>query len=167
MKLHLALLAALATAAPVTAQDAPAAAVLKDLKGSDAGTAKFSSTTSGVLLELDLQGLPPNAWVAVHIHQTGDCDPTTGYESAGPHFNPAEVEHGYVSATGPHAGDMPNQRADEEGAIRAQIFAPLIMLTGGEPDIRGKAIVVHAKPDDYHSQPAGNAGDRLLCGIIE
>ena len=121
----------------------------------------------GVLIEMEVHGLPLNSWVAVHVHETGDCDPNTAYEFAREHFNPTGAEHGYRSERGPHVGDLPNQYVDEKGFLRAQTFSNFLTLGGGEPDVRGKALIVHAEPDDYETQPSGHAGDRIACAVIE
>ena len=137
-------------------------------EGEASGTAEISGTASGgVLIRMEVTGLPAGEWVAVHFHETGTCDHTTNHESAGGHFNPGSMEHGYNAAGGPHAGDMPNQNVDADGALRAEIFNDKVTLEEGENSIRGRALMVHAKADDYKSQPSGDAGDRLACGVIE
>ena len=106
-------------------------------------------------------------WVALHIHETGACDPTSSHESAGGHFNPNEGEHGFLAADGPHAGDMPNQYVGDDGVMRAQVFNGMVTLKEGDNGIRGRAIVIHAGFDDYRTAPAGGAGDRLACAVIK
>lgn len=156
---------ALFLAAPAAAQEAQAQFI--DIKGQPAGSAMLTTTPGGVLIAAEITGLPPESWVAFHIHETGTCDPATGHESAGGHFNPAGTEHGYLSGTGPHAGDMPNLWVDAQGVVRAQVFNPFVVLTEGENLARGRALMIHAGADDYRSQPAGGAGDRLACAVIE
>lgn len=146
---------------------ADATASFVNKAGMKSGSATLTSTPQGVLIEIEVSGLPPSGWVAFHVHETGSCDHATGHESAGGHFNPAEAEHGYLSSTGPHAGDMPNVWVDAEGVARAQVFNPLITLTDGDVGVTGRALMIHAKPDDYGSQPSGAAGERLACGVIE
>ncbi len=156
-----------ALAAPATAQEVLTARL--DFVGSDgvpAGTGTVSALPTGVLFEIEVRGLTGGGWVAVHVHETGSCDPAGGHESAGGHFNPADVPHGYRSDGGPHAGDLPNQYVPADGILRAQIFAPLLTLGAGETDVRGRAMIVHAGSDDYRSQPSGGAGDRLACAPI-
>lgn len=158
----------LCLAGAAAAQDSPAAkASFLDPQGQPAGVAQLDSTQGGILISLEVSGLPPQSWVALHIHETGTCDAATHYESAGGHFNPAGTEHGFRSATGPHAGDMPNLWVDAEGVARAQVFNPFVVLTEGETLVRGRALMIHAGPDDYVSQPSGGAGDRLACAVIE
>lgn len=139
-----------------------------DAAGQANGTAKLTAIASGgVLIELEATGLPPSTWVAFHVHETGQCDHATGHESAGGHFNPGSKEHGYQSANGPHAGDMPNQYVGADGAVRAQVFSHSVTLDEGDTGIVGRALMIHAKADDYKSQPSGDAGERIACGVIE
>jgi Cu-Zn family superoxide dismutase len=105
----------------------------------------------------------------VHIHQTGACDPATGFKSAGDHYVPRDAEHGFQVESGPHAGDMPNQWASDEGLLRADVVNPHVTLGDGEAtlfDTDGSAIVVHSGLDDYESQPSGNAGQEIACAVI-
>jgi len=136
-------------------------------KGEDTGKASLSTTPSGVLINVEIKGLPASQWVAFHVHETGSCDAASHHESAGGHFNPGGKEHGYEAANGPHAGDMPNQYVGADGVLRAQVINDAVTLDKGETGIVGRALMVHAKPDDYKTQPSGAAGDRLACGVIE
>lgn len=162
------LLSGNALAQEATENAATATTSFVDGEGNASGNAELTAVASGgVLIELEITGLPADEWVAFHVHETGSCDHTTGHESAGDHFNPGSTEHGYMAANGPHAGDMPNQYVGEDGAIRAQIFNGMVTLDEGETGIKGRALMVHANADDYESQPAGDAGDRLACGVIK
>lgn len=145
---------------------APAArAALIDLEGNAAGFAEFFATPSGVLIRAQLEGLPPGV-KGFHIHEVGECVPP--FESAGGHYNPTDVEHGFFSESGPHAGDMPNIEAPDSGAVTVEVLNPFIRLEEGDVfDEDGASLMVHSGPDDYASQPAGDAGDRIACGIIE
>ena len=136
-------------------------------KGEDAGKADLSTTPAGVLINVEIKGLPASQWVAFHVHETGTCDAASHHESAGGHFNPDGKEHGYEAANGPHAGDMPNQYVGADGVLREQVINDAVTLDKGEAGIVGRALMVHAKPDDYKTQPSGAAGDRLACGVIE
>ncbi|MFD1913014.1 superoxide dismutase family protein [Halodurantibacterium flavum] len=159
-------LAALLVAAPAIAQEASATFLSPD--GTELGTATLSEAAEGgVLVTLDVGGLPPSAWVAFHVHETGECDPETDHESAGGHFNPDDSAHGYFAEGGPHAGDMPNQYVDGDGMLRAEVFNSYITLAEGETSVMGRALMIHADPDDYESQPTGDAGDRIACAVIE
>ncbi|KAA0969780.1 superoxide dismutase family protein [Aureimonas fodinaquatilis] len=138
-----------------------------DAEGKPSGAATLTSTSTGVLIELEVNGLPSEEWVAFHVHETGSCDHTTGHDSAGGHFNPADVEHGYMTETGPHAGDMPNIYVPASGTAKAQVFNSLVALDDSENGIVGRALMIHANADDYSSQPSGDAGNRLACAVIE
>ncbi len=138
-----------------------------DMNGEQNGTATLTGTDQGVLIELEVSGLPAGEWVAFHVHETGECDHSTDHESAGGHFNPTDAEHGYLAEGGPHAGDMPNQYVGADGVLRAQVFNTMVTLDDGEAGILGRSLMIHGGTDDYVSQPAGDAGDRYACAVIE
>lgn len=150
---------------PALAQETANATFL-NMAGEQNGTATLTQTSEGVLIELEVTGLPPDQWVGFHVHETGTCDHETDHESAGGHFNPTDAEHGYLAADGPHAGDMPNQYVGADGMLRAQVFNHRVALEG-ENAIRGKALMIHGGQDDYSSQPSGDAGNRQACAVIE
>ncbi|MDM9619955.1 superoxide dismutase family protein [Rhizobium sp. S96] len=162
-------IAAIAVAGVAAAQDRQTAIanfVGKD--GKEDGRASLTAAAGGgVLIEVEVSGLPANKWVAFHVHETGKCDAATHHESAGKHFNPTSAEHGLLAASGPHAGDMPNQYVGQDGVLRAQVFNGMVSLDGKKDGIRGRALMIHANSDDYRSQPAGGAGERLSCGVIK
>lgn len=146
-----------------------AVAALYDAKGAHVGDARFTQTAQGVEIHVRAKDLPPGVH-AVHVHESGKCEAQTGFNSAGAHFNPTGKEHGKLSPNGPHAGDMDNQTADAKGVMDIRIVNPHVSLQAGANslfDADGSALVIHAKADDYTSQPAGNAGDRIACGVIE
>jgi Cu-Zn family superoxide dismutase len=150
------------------AQERPSAtAKFINMAGEENGSAKLTGTEGGVLIEIEVTGLPASRWVGFHVHETGSCDPATGHESAGGHFNPTEAKHGYNVDGGPHAGDMPNQYVGADGTLRAQVFNGSVRLDEGETSIRGKALMIHGGQDDYESQPSGDAGNRQACAVIE
>jgi superoxide dismutase, Cu-Zn family len=164
--------ALLAVAAPVlgaAAKKAHAVAHMKDLDGKDVGQVDFAQTGHGVLITFDLRGLPPGAH-GVHVHTSGNCDAKVKFTSAGPHFAPEPAKlHGFMTKGGPHPGDLPNQWAAGDGTMHASTISNMFSLGNGKKSIfdrDGAAIVVHAKGDDYASQPAGNSGDRIACGVI-
>lgn len=168
MNRFLATVAALALAGTAAAQSGPTAtASFVDPDGRVNGSADLTQTTAGVLIELEVSGLPTDSWVAFHVHEVGTCDPEVDHESAGGHFNPGDADHGYHVDGGPHAGDMPNQYVPADGVLRANVFNSFVSLDGGENAIRGRALMIHAEADDYESQPSGDAGDRIACGRIE
>jgi len=120
----------------------------------------------GVRITGEIGGLAPGSTHAIHIHEKGDCSAADA-TSAGGHFNPAQQPHGRVGSGPHHGGDMDNFVADARGVARVDVHALGVSLGGGDTDIGGRAIVVHAMPDDYVTQPAGNAGARVACGVIQ
>jgi len=130
------------------------------------GIVSFSVTPRGVRVEADIKGLAPGNH-GFHIHEIGDCSSPDG-KSAGGHFNPADVPHAGPEAEVAHAGDLGNLEADENGQARITIMSSRVTLGDGAPtDIMGRAVIVHADPDDLESQPTGAAGGRVACGVIE
>lgn len=137
-------------------------------EGTEIGVAKLSETPHGVLIEFSTKGIPAGKH-GFHIHQTGSCK-TPDFKSAGGHYKPREHKHGFKVSEGYHAGDMPNQFAGEGKTLQGQVFNPHVTLSKGEAtllDEDGSALVVHAGPDDYESQPSGAAGGRIACAVIE
>jgi Cu-Zn family superoxide dismutase len=131
------------------------------------GTLGVTAMEGGVRITGELGGLQRGGTHAIHIHEKGDCSAVDG-TSAGPHFNPAAQPHGRVGHGAHHGGDMDNLRADAKGVARVDVQARGVTLGGGgSTDILGRAVIVHAVADDYTSQPAGNAGARVACGIIK
>jgi Cu-Zn family superoxide dismutase len=162
-------LAAGLVAAPALAQpQRTATAAFVDLQNNQVGQAQLTESANGVLIRLSLTQLATGPH-AVHIHETGSCEPSTNFESAGGHFAPEGRAHGFLAEGGPHAGDLPMQWASTEGFLRADIFTDRVTLGDGETsllDDDGSAIVIHAGVDDYQSQPSGNAGDPVACAVI-
>jgi Cu-Zn family superoxide dismutase len=140
---------------------------LKDSGGKAVGDVDLVQTPAGVLIKLQIKGLTPGEH-AFHVHAVGKCE--APFESAGPHFNPANHKHGMMSGEG-HAGDMPNLHVPQSGELSVEIVNAAISLEKGKPnsvfDNDGSALVIHAKSDDYKTDPAGNAGDRIACGVIQ
>ncbi|HZH44022.1 MAG TPA: superoxide dismutase family protein [Lysobacter sp.] len=120
----------------------------------------------GVHLSGEIGGLTPNGTHALHIHEKGDCSAADA-SSAGGHFNPNAAPHGRAGQGAHHAGDMDNIVADARGVARVNAHARGVTLgDGGIADVAGRAVIVHAQADDYRTQPTGNAGARLACGVI-
>ena len=157
--------AALALGSPAVAAGS-ATASLKDASGKEVGKATLTETPSGVLIRLDLTGAPSGEH-AFHIHAVGKCEPPD-FKSAGPHFNPGAAKHGLENPEGPHAGDMPNLHVPGDGKLSVEVLNQAVTLGGKSAllDADGSALVIHAGVDDYQTDPAGNAGDRIACGII-
>jgi len=129
------------------------------------GEASFTEENNGVAVEASVSGLAPGKH-GFHIHENGSCD--DGGKAAGGHFNPDKVMHGYMPKDGmqhAHPGDMGNLEAGSDGKASLKVFLPGVSLTGDKYNVMGKAVVVHEKPDDF-SQPTGNAGGRIGCGVI-
>jgi superoxide dismutase, Cu-Zn family len=132
-----------------------------------AGKIEFVSRGDQLQLVGTVTGLEPSAEHGFHIHENGDCSAPDG-SSAGGHFNPTSKPHGNPDTASHHAGDARNIRADAQGKAKVDVTLTDVTLTdGSQTDVLGKAIVIHAKPDDYKSQPAGNSGARIACGVIQ
>lgn len=158
---------ALVAAAAIPASAAELAnAKIKDSSGLAVGDADLVQTEAGVLIKLQLKGVKPGEH-AFHIHAVGKCD--APFETAGGHFNPTHAHHGIMSGEG-HAGDMPNLHVPQSGDLSVEVLNRQVTLDKGKPnslfDADGSSLVIHAKADDYKSDPAGNAGDRIACGVI-
>jgi len=129
------------------------------------GTVTFHQVGDKVRVSATLSGLKPDAEHGFHVHEKGDCGSGDGM-SAGGHYNPAGKAHG-SQATDHHAGDMPNVKSDSYGNAAASFEVSGLTIGSGAADIVGKGLIVHRDPDDYKSQPAGNAGPRLACAVIK
>jgi Cu-Zn family superoxide dismutase len=146
-----------------------AAAAFVDVNGREIGAATLKETPHGVLIEAHLDNLPPGEH-AFHIHETGKCETATQFKSAGDHYAPRSRKHGYLAQGGPHAGDMPNQFAGKDGMLHASALNTQVTLSKGPAtlfDADGSSLIVHAKRDDYASQPSGDAGDRIACAVVK
>jgi Cu-Zn family superoxide dismutase len=153
------------TACQVFQETPSASAVLQSKSGSNLnGSVSFSQSGMKVLVTGTFSGLKPNAEHGIHIHEKGDCSSLDAI-SAGGHFNPANAKHGNVQSASHHAGDMPNIMSDANGNANYKATLSNFSLVGDQ-SIIGRAVVVHRDPDDYQSQPAGNSGPRIGCGLI-
>jgi Cu-Zn family superoxide dismutase len=151
----------------VATDRAAAGAAYADVRGSDGqllGRLTITPTGAGTRVQGTLQGLPPGTH-ALHVHAVGQCTPP--FTSAGPHFNPENVPHGLASAQGGHAGDLPNVEVGQDGRASVDVTGRgRLDGANGLLDADGAALVVHAAADDGVTDPAGNAGARIACGVI-
>lgn len=142
-------------------------AVLIDPEGKQIGNVAISEVAQGVRIFAQADDVPPGVH-AFHIHETGQCDPPD-FQSAGGHYNPTGMQHGWDNPQGPHAGDFPNVHVHEDGKLAVEYFTNAVTLGEGETtlfDEDGSAIVMHEGADDYQTDPAGDAGARIACGVI-
>jgi Cu-Zn family superoxide dismutase len=144
-----------------------ATAELKNAKGDVIGTANLWEDASGVRVVTQVRGLSPGRH-GFHIHAVGKCDPPE-FTTAGGHFNPGGKKHGLKNPAGPHAGDLPNLEVGADGTGRQEQVTKLVTLGSGPTslfDADGSALVVHANPDDDVTDPTGNSGGRVACGVV-
>jgi len=161
-----ALLLAACAQTPPAGAGATAVAEMKPTAGDAvSGTVRFEQSGSKVIVTAAITGLKPNGEHGFHVHEKGDCSAPDA-TSAGGHFNPAGKAHGHHGKAERHAGDMPNLRADASGAARVMWESDLLSVGSGAANVVGRSVVIHRDPDDYASQPAGNSGPRLSCGVI-
>jgi superoxide dismutase, Cu-Zn family len=161
------LLAGCAAMTRQPATDTTARAELRNSAGQPVGSAVLAQVGNVVRVVLEVQRLPRGA-KAVHLHAVGRCD-GPDFASAGGHFNPAGRQHGALNPQGAHAGDLPNIEVGADGKGRLESTTELISLVGGTTslfDADGSALVIHAAPDDFRTDPTGNAGARIACGIV-
>ena len=149
-----------------TAQNAKA--TLKNADGKDVGSAALTQTPAGVLIKLSLKGVAAGEH-AFHIHGVGKCEPP--FMSAGGHFNPDKKKHGMMAPDGAHAGDMPNLHIPASGELVVEVLNAAVTLDKGKANsllgLEGTSLIIHAGKDDYKTDPTGEAGGRIACGLIE
>jgi superoxide dismutase, Cu-Zn family len=171
-KLFAAAATASAAAALVACQTTPdeplrATAALQPTKGSKAfGEATFEETGGKVRVIVFAQGLGPDREHGFHIHEAGDCSSGDGMSTKG-HFNPHGKPHGKPTSAERHAGDLPALKAGKDGRARLDTTVDLVTLRPGAASIVGRGLIIHADPEDYKTQPTGNAGARIACGVIK
>ena len=156
------------SAEPLVEMKPKAKATLINAEGKEVGIALFEEVPGGLRMSLKVADLPPG-FHAFHIHSVGLCEPPD-FKSAGPHFNPFHKKHGRQNPEGPHAGDLPDLYVGKDGTGDLDALVPALTLAGdGETSLfhpGGTALVIHASPDDNATDPAGNAGARIACGVI-
>jgi Cu-Zn family superoxide dismutase len=144
-----------------------ATASLQPTKGNKAfGEATFEQMGDKVHVIVNAQGLKPNQEHGFHIHEVGDCSSGDGMSTKG-HFNPGSKPHGNPASGEHHAGDLPALKADKGGRAKAEADIAGVTLAPGPTSIMGRGLIIHADPDDYKTQPTGNAGARIACGVIK
>jgi Cu-Zn family superoxide dismutase len=144
-----------------------ATATLQPTKGNvTSGGATFQQVGDKVRVVASVRGLRPGREHGFHIHEAGDCSSGDGMSAKG-HFNPYGKPHGHFQSAERHAGDMPALRAGSDGGAKVEFDLDVITVAPGPASIVGRGLIVHADPDDYRTQPTGNAGARLACGVIQ
>lgn len=154
----------------VFAQSAPqsAHANIVNAQGQNIGTATIQRADGGIRIEVQMSQLPPGTH-GIHIHTVGKCE-GPAFTSAGSHLNPTSKKHGKDNPEGPHAGDLLNIQVEASGNGKASLLAPDVTLGDGPNSLfheGGTAIVIHEKADDYKTDPTGNSGARIACGVVE
>jgi Cu-Zn family superoxide dismutase len=129
------------------------------------GSVMFTQTGDKVSVKVDVRGLKPNAEHGFHVHEKGDCSSGDGMSTGG-HFNPTSSSHGAHGQGAHHSGDLPSLKADANGHVKMTFESSSISIVGGPLSIIGKGLIVHRDPDDYKTQPTGNSGPRIACGVI-
>jgi len=160
------LLAGCASMSPSPA-DNTARAEMRNASGQVVGNATFTQIGGALRVLLEVQGLPAGA-KAVHVHAVGKCE-APSFNSAGEHFNPLGRQHGALNPAGPHGGDLPNITVGKDGRGRLESTTELMTLLTGASSVfdgDGSALIIHAAPDDFRTDPTGNSGARLACGVV-
>ncbi|REE81244.1 Cu-Zn family superoxide dismutase [Paenibacillus taihuensis] len=138
-------------------------------QGTEIGTATLTQNHDAVRLHVEAKNLPPGMH-GIHFHETGKCEGQK-FESAGAHLNPNKKQHGFNNPQGFHVGDLPNIQVAADGTVKVDIETKIVTLEPNKPNslkkAGGSALVIHAQEDDYKTDPSGNSGDRIACGVIQ
>ena len=162
-----ALLVACQSASQQSSEELRATAGLEPTKGNKAlGEATFEQVGNAVHMLVNVQGLKPGQEHGFHIHEAGDCSSGDGMSAKG-HFNPAGKPHGNPASADHHAGDLPALKAEKNGRAKLDVMLQGVTLAPGPNSIVGRGLIIHADPDDYRTQPTGNSGARIACGVIK
>jgi Cu-Zn family superoxide dismutase len=157
----------LGACASVPPESQRATAQLQPTKGSKTfGEATFEQVGEKVHVVVYVQGLMPGQEHGLHIHEAGDCGSGDGMSTKG-HFNPFGKPHAHHGTPDRHAGDLPALKAGKDGRAKVDVMLDVITVAPGPSGIVGRGLIVHADPDDYRTQPTGNAGARIACGVIQ
>jgi Cu-Zn family superoxide dismutase len=160
-------IATLGACASLPAGPKASADLMSKSNSSVKGNVQFVQLMKGVQVSGTISGLKPNQEHGFHVHDKGDCSSPDGMSTGG-HFNPESKKHGnHDHSAEHHAGDMPNLKADASGVATFKVVLHGLTVDAGATAVKGRAVIVHANPDDYTSQPVGNAGGRLACGLIQ
>ncbi|HYI01594.1 superoxide dismutase family protein [Hyalangium sp.] len=151
-------------AKPTSTQVEKSKAALQDAKGQAVGNVTLEQTPNGLLIKGSFSNLPPGTH-AIHIHEAGKCE-GPDFKTAGGHFNPGKKAHGMMATGGKHEGDLPNLYVGQDGKVQFEFFANQGLDVKSLMDADGSAIVVHAQADDHKTDPAGDAGGRIACGVV-
>jgi Cu-Zn family superoxide dismutase len=169
VRLPAAAAAALLFTSAALAQEATAFAAMKGVDGKELGTVSFNETKSGALrIVVEMTGLQPGPH-GFHVHEKGACDTASGFKTAGAHYSGGK-EHGVDHEGGPHAGDLPNVNVGQDGLLKAEFFSDALSIAEGDNplmDADGSSVMIHASADDHSSQPGGDSGDRIACGLVQ
>ncbi len=159
------LIAAFSSMQPSFGSSGAAARLAPTAGNTVTGSVKFQQVGGKVVVTAEISGLQPNAEHGFHVHEKGDCSAPDA-TSAGGHFNPGGKPHAHYGKPERHAGDMQNLKADASGNAKYRWESDLLAVGDGAANVVGRSVVIHRDPDDYSSQPAGNSGPRLACGVI-
>lgn len=149
---------------PAEPTNPTAEVTLNDVDGQQVATAQLREQAEGVMVTLNAASLPAGLR-GFHFHEGGHCAGPS-FASAGGHFNPTRRQHGFENPQGPHLGDLPNLVIQRDGTATQTLLARNVTLAAGTSSVRGRSLVVHAERDDYRTDPAGNSGDRVACGVV-